>query len=81
MTSFAFILGVLPLVLATGAGKNGRQSVGTTVFGGMLAATTLNLLFIPVLYITLRTVQERVSRHGGPKTQIEEGASEERVTV
>jgi hydrophobic/amphiphilic exporter-1 (mainly G- bacteria), HAE1 family len=58
MTSFAFILGVLPLVLATGAGKNGRQSVGTTVFGGMLAATTLNLLFIPLLYIALRTLQE-----------------------
>ena len=54
MTSLAFILGVLPLVLATGAGKMGRQSVGTTVFGGMIAATFLNLLFIPVLYIVVK---------------------------
>ena len=79
MTSFAFILGVLPLVLATGAGKNGRQSVGTTVFGGMLAATTLNLLFIPVLYVTLKTLQE--GRGGGDKTELEEGAEEEHVTA
>jgi hydrophobic/amphiphilic exporter-1 (mainly G- bacteria), HAE1 family len=55
MTSLAFILGVLPLVLAHGAGRAGRNSVGTTVFGGMIAATTLNLLFIPVLYVCVRT--------------------------
>jgi len=54
MTSLAFLLGVLPLVMAQGAGKAGRQSVGTTVFGGMLAATTLNLIFIPALYVTLK---------------------------
>ena len=77
MTSFAFILGVLPLVLATGAGKNGRQSVGTTVFGGMLAATTLNLLFIPILYVTLRTLQER-GRERKPQLV---GSEEERVAV
>lgn len=56
MTSFAFILGVLPLVLASGAGRAGRISVGTTVFGGMLAATSLNLVFIPVLYVVVRTM-------------------------
>jgi hydrophobic/amphiphilic exporter-1 (mainly G- bacteria), HAE1 family len=56
MTSFAFILGVVPLVLATGAGRAGRISVGTTVFGGMIAATTLNLLFIPVLYVIVRSI-------------------------
>jgi HAE1 family hydrophobic/amphiphilic exporter-1 len=56
MTSLAFILGVVPLVLATGAGKAGRISVGTTVFGGMIAATTLNLLFIPMLYAVVRTL-------------------------
>ena len=56
MTSLAFILGVLPLVLATGAGKAGRISVGTTVFGGMIAATTLNLIFIPLLYAVVRTL-------------------------
>jgi HAE1 family hydrophobic/amphiphilic exporter-1 len=54
MTSLAFILGVMPLVLATGAGKAGRISVGTTVFGGMIAATTLNLIFIPMLYAVVR---------------------------
>src|SRR5208282_5256732 len=59
MTSFAFILGVLPLVLAKGAGRVGRQSVGTTVFGGMIAATSLNLLFIPVLYVLVKRLQER----------------------
>jgi hydrophobic/amphiphilic exporter-1 (mainly G- bacteria), HAE1 family len=56
MTSFAFILGVLPLVLAQGAGKAGRISVGTTVFGGMIAATSLNLLFIPVLYVIVKSL-------------------------
>jgi len=56
MTSLAFILGVVPLVLAQGAGRAGRISVGTTVFGGMIAATTLNLLFIPVLYVIVRNI-------------------------
>jgi HAE1 family hydrophobic/amphiphilic exporter-1 len=56
MTSLAFILGVVPLVLAHGAGRAGRVSVGTTVFGGMIAATTLNLVFIPVLYVIVRSL-------------------------
>jgi HAE1 family hydrophobic/amphiphilic exporter-1 len=56
MTSLAFILGVLPLVLAQGAGRAGRISVGTTVFGGMIAATTLNLIFIPVLYVIVKSI-------------------------
>jgi hydrophobic/amphiphilic exporter-1 (mainly G- bacteria), HAE1 family len=63
MTSFAFILGVVPLVVATGAGKAGRISVGTTVFGGMIAATTLNLLFIPLLYVIVRTIVPGGVRH------------------
>ncbi|HEV2615196.1 MAG TPA: multidrug efflux RND transporter permease subunit [Candidatus Acidoferrales bacterium] len=54
MTSFAFLLGVLPLVLATGAGAAGRTSVGTTVFGGMFFATSLNLIFVPVLYVIVK---------------------------
>ncbi|PYT48051.1 MAG: hydrophobe/amphiphile efflux-1 family RND transporter [Acidobacteria bacterium] len=63
MTSLAFILGVVPLVLARGAGRAGRISVGTTVFGGMIAATTLNLIFIPVLYVIVRgIVPERTLR-------------------
>jgi predicted RND superfamily exporter protein len=59
MTSLAFILGVLPLMLAHGAGAAGRISVGTTVFGGMIAATTLNLIFVPVLYVTIRSIVPR----------------------
>jgi HAE1 family hydrophobic/amphiphilic exporter-1 len=56
MTSFAFILGVMPLYFATGAGALGRHSVGTAVIGGMLVSTILNLFFIPVLYVVLKTL-------------------------
>ena len=56
MTSFAFILGVLPLYFASGAGKLGRHSIGTAIVGGMLFSTVLNLLFIPVLYVVVKTV-------------------------
>jgi HAE1 family hydrophobic/amphiphilic exporter-1 len=54
MTSIAFILGVLPLVFATGSGSAGRHSVGTTVFGGMIISTFLNLFIIPILYVVVR---------------------------
>ena len=56
MTSLAFILGVMPLVVASGAGREARHSVGTAVAGGMLASTFLNLLFIPVLYVVVKSV-------------------------
>ena len=59
MTSLAFIIGVLPLVFASGAGQNSRHSLGTTVFGGMIASTVLNLFFIPVLYVLIETWRER----------------------
>ena len=59
MTSFAFILGVMPLVFATGAGALGRRSVGTTIVGGMLLSTVLNLFFIPVLYVILSRLLRR----------------------
>jgi len=59
MTSFAFILGVIPLVIASGAGEKGRHSVGTTVFGGMIMSTILNLFFIPVLYLVIEGWRER----------------------
>jgi HAE1 family hydrophobic/amphiphilic exporter-1 len=59
MTSFAFILGILPLVFATGAGALGRRSVGTTIVGGMLLSTVLNLFFIPVLYVILSRLLKR----------------------
>jgi len=58
MTSFAFILGVVPLMVATGAGQAGRHSVGTTVFGGMIMSTLLNLFFIPVLYLIIEGWRE-----------------------
>ena len=66
MTSLAFILGVVPLVFATGAGRAGRVSVGTTVFGGMIAATTLNLIFIPVLYVLVRSLVPSRRTHAAP---------------
>jgi HAE1 family hydrophobic/amphiphilic exporter-1 len=63
MTSIAFILGVLPLAYATGAGAAARNSVGTTVAGGMLASTFLSIVFIPVLYVVLRTLVPGKTRH------------------
>jgi HAE1 family hydrophobic/amphiphilic exporter-1 len=56
MTSVAFILGVLPLVFASGAGSAGRHSVGTTVCGGMIVSTLLNLFLIPILYVIVRSL-------------------------
>jgi HAE1 family hydrophobic/amphiphilic exporter-1 len=56
MTSLTFILGVLPLAVATGAGAGARNSVGTTVVGGMVASTVLSVVFIPVLYVVVRSV-------------------------
>ena len=67
MTSLAFILGVVPLVLATGAGENGRHSVGTTVFGGMIMSTVLNLFFIPVLYLIIEGWRERGKKSAGKR--------------
>ena len=58
MTSLAFILGVMPLVVASGAGQEARHSVGTTVVGGMIASTFLNLAFIPVLYVVVKNLTE-----------------------
>jgi HAE1 family hydrophobic/amphiphilic exporter-1 len=57
MTSLAFIIGVLPLVTATGAGAMARQAMGTAVFGGMVASTVLSLYLVPVIYITLKQLQ------------------------
>ena len=59
MTSFAFILGVVPLVFAEGAGANARKSIGITVFTGMLASTCLAVLFVPAFYVIVQTIQER----------------------
>ncbi len=73
MTSFAFILGVMPLYFATGAGAFGRRSVGTTIVGGMLLSTVLNLFFIPALYVILQTM---LSMFGRKKTRGTEAPAE-----
>jgi HAE1 family hydrophobic/amphiphilic exporter-1 len=69
MTSIAFILGVGPLYFATGAGAYGRHSVGTAIIGGMVLSSVLNLFFIPVLYVVLKTMLSKFSgkakAHGG----------------
>lgn len=62
MTAFAFILGVVPLMLSTGAGAASRQSIGTTVFGGMVAATILSLVFVPIFYAVIEQLRERGSK-------------------
>src|SRR3546814_20917090 len=54
MTSFAFIMGVLPMAVSTGAGANARHAIGTGVIGGTLFATFLGLLLIPVFYVVVR---------------------------
>jgi len=59
MTAFAFILGVVPMVVAQGAGAASRHSLGTAVFGGMLASTFLSLVLVPVLYVVLEKLRER----------------------
>jgi HAE1 family hydrophobic/amphiphilic exporter-1 len=65
MTSLTFILGVMPLAIATGAGAGARNSVGTTVVGGMVASTILSIIFIPVLYVTIRTLAPGKPRGSG----------------
>jgi HAE1 family hydrophobic/amphiphilic exporter-1 len=65
MTSFAFILGVLPLVFATGAGAASRQSLGTAVCGGMITATVLAVFFVPVFYVAIQSLIEL--KNGPPK--------------
>ncbi|MEP7119160.1 MAG: efflux RND transporter permease subunit, partial [Acidobacteriota bacterium] len=61
MTSFAFVLGVVPLVTAVGAGSASRRALGTAVFGGMIAATFLAIYFVPALY---RVIQRWAERRG-----------------
>ena len=65
MTSFAFILGVVPLVIATGAGAASRQSLGTAVCGGMITSTVLAVFFVPVFYVAIQSLIEL--KNGPPK--------------
>jgi len=75
MTSFAFILGVLPLVLATGAGANARKSIGIAVFSGMIASTCLAVLFVPSFYVVLQRFEEWRKRSRTPASTEVETAS------
>jgi len=59
MTAFAFILGVFPLVIASGAGAQSRHSLGTAVFGGMILSTMLSLIVVPVFYVIIENLRER----------------------
>ena len=62
MTSFAFILGVVPLVIATGAGAGARRSIGIAVFSGMIASTCLVVVFVPSFYVVMQRFEERRTR-------------------
>jgi HAE1 family hydrophobic/amphiphilic exporter-1 len=78
MTAISFILGVIPLVIASGAGAASRQSLGTAVFGGMLLATAAGVFFIPLLYVAVQGTAERLTSKtaapkAGPEARIVEG--------
>jgi len=66
MTAFAFILGVLPLMIAQGAGAEMRQSLGTTVFTGMLGVTFFGLIFTPIFYVVVRKFAKKPKEHSAP---------------
>jgi HAE1 family hydrophobic/amphiphilic exporter-1 len=69
MTSFAFILGVLPLVLASGAGASARKSIGITVFTGMIASTCLAVLFVPSFFVVVQRFEEWLKARKGARPQ------------
>ena len=69
MTSFAFILGVLPLVVATGAGAGARRSIGIAVFSGMIASTCLVVVFVPSFYVVMQRIEEWRAARRHPRMQ------------
>jgi hydrophobic/amphiphilic exporter-1 (mainly G- bacteria), HAE1 family len=78
MTSFAFILGVAPLMVATGAGAASQQAIGTVVFGGMMASTLLAIPFVAVFYVLLEGASERLRKGKGsqaPMPHVEPGSA------
>ncbi len=76
MTSFAFILGLLPLVIAEGAGSISRRAVGTPVFGGMIAASVFGIFVIPMLYVVFQWMRERVAKPKPVPRPSQAGAAE-----
>lgn len=71
MTALSFVLGIMPLVVATGAGAASRRSLGTAVFGGMTAATFLSLVVVPVIYVIIQTLAERGIKRTDPRMIID----------
>jgi HAE1 family hydrophobic/amphiphilic exporter-1 len=69
MTSFSFILGVAPLVFASGAGASARKSIGITVFSGMIASTCLAVLFVPSLFVVIQRIEEWRASRRAPRIQ------------
>ena len=67
MTSVAFILGLLPLVVASGAAQISRRAVGTAVFGGMIAASSIGIFLVPMLYATFQRLRERLKGRSDPQ--------------
>jgi HAE1 family hydrophobic/amphiphilic exporter-1 len=72
MTSLAFVAGVVPLLVAFGAGSAGQRAIGTVVFGGMLASTLLAIPFVPVFFVLLERAALRLRRRGR-STAVEDG--------
>ena len=71
MTSFAFILGMVPLVLATGAGANARKSIGITAFSGMLSSTCLAVLFVPTFFVVIQRFENWLAARKGQKVGVQ----------
>jgi multidrug efflux pump subunit AcrB len=78
MTAIASLVGFWPLVAAEGAGAESRQSLGTAIFGGLLVATALSLLIVPILYIVIGTIRDRFSKRR-PQPQPVVATPEEKV--
>jgi multidrug efflux pump len=77
MTSFAFILGVVPLAIASGASANSRHSIGTGVIGGMLGATAIAIFFIPMFYVVLSRFADKSKKTNEPKKVNETSAGDQ----
>ena len=76
MTSFAFILGLFPLVVATGASELARRDVGTPVFGGMILASFIGIFAIPPLYVMFQAVRERLRPGSRPANERQPAAKQ-----
>ena len=81
MTALAFVLGIFPLIIATGAGASSRVSLGLVVFGGMLAASLFSTFLVPIFYSLVQALREKVKGGNSPKDSGEGGASGEREVV